>query len=274
MRGGRARTAVRAALCAGLAVLVVASAGSAAVKLGIGRMSIAPNRVTAGTTGNELTLSYIADSAPLTGTILVDVPRGWTKPQTGSPTGPGYVEVQALGCVGTRIAGVATRRIVIDAHCPRRHLFKLLYHRAEAPQIAADGYVFLTQTRKAAAPKGTPFLPLGPRKQAAVKIRGAGQAGLFLAATSVATVGTPFSALVRAVDQFGNNSNDYVGTVTFASSDPAATLPTPFVFAAANIGQHTFTGLVLRTRGTQTLTLTDSNGYTVTSGPITVNAAG
>jgi hypothetical protein len=274
MEGGRVRSAGRAALCAGLAVLVLASAGSAGTRVGVGRMVVTPNRITAGTTDNELTFSFTADSAPLTGTTLVDVPRGWTKPQTTSATGPGYVEVQALGCVGTQITGIATRRIVIDTHCPRRHLFKLLYHHAEAPQIAADGYIFLTQTRKAGVPKKAPFLPLGPRKQAAVKIRGAAQAGLFLAATSVATVGTPFSALVRAVDQFGNNSNDYVGTVTFSSSDPTATLPAPFAFGPTNVGQHTFTGLVLHTPGTQTLTVTDSNGYTVTSGPITVNPAG
>lgn len=272
MVGRRVRRVRAVALCAGLALLLLASASGAATRVGIGRMTVTPNRVTAGTPNNELSFQFTADSAPLNGTMLFDVPRGWTKPQTASPAAPGYVELQPLGCVGTRITGVATRRIVIDTHCPRRHLFTLLYHRAEAPQIAADGFVFLTQTRKAGAPKKAPFLPLGPQKQPAVKVRGAAQAGLFLGVTSVATAGTPFSALIRAVDQFGNNSNDYAGTVTLTSSDPAATLPAPYAFGTKDVGQHSFTGLVLRTPGTQTVTATDSHGFTVTSGPITVTA--
>src|SRR5205085_11606660 len=132
-------------------------------RVGVGKMTVTPNRVTAGTTDLELTFAFTADSAPVNGTTLVDVPRGWTKPQQSSPTTPGYVEVQADGCTGTRIFGLNGRRIAIETHCPRRHLFRLLYHKAAAPLISADGYVFLTQTRKARAPKTVPFQPLGPQ---------------------------------------------------------------------------------------------------------------
>ena len=48
-------------------------------------MTVVPNRVTAGTTDNELSFTFTADSAPLKGTTLVDVPRGWTKPQQTTP---------------------------------------------------------------------------------------------------------------------------------------------------------------------------------------------
>ena len=270
---GRGRQKVsRAALCASLGVLVLASTGSAAIRVGVGRMTVTPNRVTAGSTGLELAFAFTADSAPLIGTTLVDVPRGWTKPQQSSPTAPGYVELQAAGCTGTQISGINGRRIAIETHCPRRHLFRLLYHRAAAPLISADGYVFLTQTRKAGAPKKAPFLPLGPQKQPAVKVRGAAEAALFLAVTSVATASTPFGATVRSVDQWGNNSADYAGTVTLTSSDPAATLPAPYAYAAKDTAQHTFTGIVLRTPGNQTITATDSNGFSVTSAPIAVAA--
>lgn len=264
----------RAALCACLGLLVLASAGSAAVRVGIGKMIVSPNRVTAGSTGLEFTFAYTADAAPMNGTMLVDVPRGWTKPQQSSPTAPGYVEVQPAGCTGTRISGLNGRRIAIETHCPRRHLFRLLYHKAAAPLLSADGYVFLTQTRKPGVPKKVPFQPLGPDKQPVVKVRGAAEAGLFVAVTSIATAGSPFSTTVRAVDQWGNNSADYAGTVTLTSSDPAATLPAPYTYASKDTAQHTFTGIVLRTPGTQTVTATDSNGFSVTSPAIAVSAGG
>ena len=257
------------ALVAGLLVLVFASTSGAAARVGIGRMSVTPNRVSAGTT-SEFSFAYLADSAPLNGTMLVDVPRGWTKPQQGDPAAPGYVELQSAGCVGTRISGIAGRRIVIATHCPRRHLFRLLYHRADAPQISADGYVFLTQTRPAGAPKKVLYRPLGPKKQPVVRVRGAGAAGLFMAVTSVATVGVPFGVTVRVVDQYGNNAADYAGTLTLTSSDPAATLPAPYLYGTKDVSQHTFAGTVLHTPGTQTITARDSNGFTITSPPITV----
>ena len=80
-------------------------------------MSVSPIRLTAGTQGNELTFSFLADSAALTGTTLVDVPRGWSKPQRTNPTAPGYVELQSAGCPGTRMTGIAGRRIVVETHC-------------------------------------------------------------------------------------------------------------------------------------------------------------
>ena len=261
------------ALCACLVVLVFASTSGAAARVGVGKMTVAPNRLTAGTTGNELSFAFTADSAPLTGTTLVDVPRGWSKPQQSDPAAQGYVELQASGCVGTRIAAISSRRIVIATHCPRRHLFRLLYHKAATPLFSADGYVFLTQTRAARAPKKVLFRPLGPQKQPVVRIRGAGAAGLFMTVTSVATAGVPFSTTVRIVDQFGNNAADYAGTVAFTSSDPVATLPAPYAYGATDVSQHVFTGIVLRTPGTQTITATDSNGFTITSPPITVSAS-
>jgi len=268
MAAGRFR---RALLCAAACVLVLASAGGATVRYGIGRMTVVPTRVTAGSTGNELSFSFVADSAPLRGTTLVDVPRGWSKPQQASPSAPGYVELEAEGCPGTRISRIAGRRIVIATRCPRRHFYRLLYHRASAPLLSADGYVFLTQTRPAKARKRTPFKPLGPRKQPVVRVRGAAAAGLFMTVTSFATAGVPFGATVRAVDQFGNNAPDYTGTVTLKSTDPAATMPVPYAYGPTDTAQHTFTGLVLRTPGTQRITATDSHGFTVQSGPITVS---
>jgi hypothetical protein len=260
----------RALLCAIIGLLVLASAGGAAGRVGVGKMTVTPNRVPAAST-NDFTFSFTADSAALKGTTLVDVPRGWTKPQQANSSAAGYVQLQPTGCGGSRIAGIAVRRIVITTKCSRRHLFRLIYHRAVAPLLSADGFVFLTQTRPANARKKTPFKPLGPRKQPVVRVRGSSATGLFITVTSVASAGVPFSATVRAIDQFGNNAADYAGTVTLTSTDPAAALSAPYAYGSTDASQHTFTGLILRTPGTQRIRATDSHGFTIESGPITVS---
>jgi hypothetical protein len=159
------------------------------------------------------------------------------------------------------------RRITIATTCARKHFFKLLYHHASAPLLAADGYIFLTQTRptapKTGARKKVLFKPLGPRKQPVVRVRGAGVSSLFMTLTSVATVGTPFGATVRAIDQWGNNAADYTGTV--------ATLPGSYTYGPTDTAQHVFTGVILRTPGTQRITATDSAGHSISSAPISVS---
>jgi hypothetical protein len=69
--------------------------------------------------------------------------------------------------------------------------------------------------------------------------------------------GVPFSLTVIAKDDEGNIVTTYTGTVHFTSSDPAAGLPPDYAFTPADAGQHTFTGVVLRTPGAQTITAQD-----------------
>ena len=263
-----------AMLCALVGVLVLAdpSGSGAAGRVGVGKMTVTPNTATAGSTGNELVFTFLADSAALKGQTIVDVPRGWTPPQRTDPAANGYVELQPVGCASaTRITGIVGRRIAIATECPRRHFYKLLYHHASAPLLSADGYIFLTQTRPASTSKKVVFRPLGPHKQPVVRVRGAAASRLFMTVTSIATVGVPFAATVRAIDQWGNNAADYAGTVTLTSTDPAATLPGPYAYGPKDTAQHTFTGVILRTAGTQYITATDSSGLTIQSGPITVS---
>ena len=58
-----------------------------------------------------------------------------------------------------------------------------------------------------------------------------------------------------AVDAFGNISTDFRGTAKFASTDTSAVLPDKYTFTASDNGVHTFTGLVLRKKGRQTITV-------------------
>jgi hypothetical protein len=250
---------------------LVAGIASAAGPKGIGRMVVTPATLTAGSTGNELTFSFTANKS-LAGQTIVDVPRGWSTPQKRSASGAGYVELKRGTCGGsTRITSIARRRLTIATACKRGHGYQLLYHKATVPTIAADGYIFLTQTRTSA--RKARFHPLARSGQPVVKVKGGPATGLDLTLTSVTTAGTAFGVTVRAVDPYFNNAFPYGATVTLTSSDPAATLPGPYAYQASDLAQHTFTGVVLRTPGVQTITATDSNGLTKQSPPIAVNAS-
>jgi hypothetical protein len=255
-------TLVLAALFGGIA--------SAAGPTGIGRMVVVPTTLTAGSTGNELTFTFTANRS-LTGRTIVDFPTaGWSLPQRRSATAAGYIELKRGTCGGsTQIAALKGRRLTIATACKRGHSYQLLFHKATVPTLAADGYIFLTQT-KATRAKG--YRPLARSGQPVVKIKGAPATGLDMTLTSVATAGTAFGVTVRAIDPWSNNAFPYGATVTLTSSDPAATLPGPYAYTPTDVAQHAFTGVVLRTPGTQTITATDSNGLKVQSPPITVDA--
>jgi hypothetical protein len=88
------------------------------------------------------------------------------------------------------------------------------------------------------------------------------------------TAGQPFNLTATALDAYGNVAGSYRGTVHFTSSDAAATLPTDYAFSAADNGVHTFTGVILRTSGSQTITGTDTVTSSVTgTATLTVTAA-
>jgi hypothetical protein len=267
----RRTTRVTTLALAVLAGVVATGALGASGPIGIGRMMVLPNIVIAGSAGNELTFTFLADSSSLRGQTIVDVPRGWTAPQRANPSAPGFVEVKPGGCdPSTRIVALRVRRLTIATSCGRRRSYQLLYHNATAPTITSDGYIFLAQTRSRAAGRKAKYRPLGRRKQPIVKVRGGPAAGLYVGAPGVVVAGTAFGLTVRAIDAYGNNAYPYLAAVSFASSDPAATLSGPYTFVPTDAAQHVFEGTVLRTPGTQVITVTDPNGLTGRSASITV----
>src|SRR5262249_32483727 len=100
--------------------------------------------------------------------------------------------------------------------------------------------------------------------------------------TPPVTAGTPFALLVQASDPFGLSVPGYRGTVHFSSTDPQATLPADYTFTAPDNGQHTFSGVVFGSAGSQTITAStggigavtefsiptaNSSPYGITAGP-------
>jgi hypothetical protein len=70
--------------------------------------------------------------------------------------------------------------------------------------------------------------------------------------------GVAFSLTITVQDAYGNVVTGYTGTIHFKSTDGRASLPANYTFTAADKGVHTFAGLVLRKKGTQKITLTDT----------------
>ena len=77
------------------------------------------------------------------------------------------------------------------------------------------------------------------------------------------TAGNPDMVFVTAVDRYGNRGAPYTGTVHFRSSDGAADLPSNYQFTTGDHGSKVF-GLTFRTRGRQTVTVTDTLDPSIT----------
>jgi hypothetical protein len=92
----------------------------------------------------------------------------------------------------------------------------------------------------------------------AVNVTPAAATHLIVSAPPSVTAGTAFSITITAVDAYGNIATGFSGTVRFTSTDPSAMLPAPFTFGTINKGVHTFTNVILRAKGTQTITVIDA----------------
>ena len=94
--------------------------------------------------------------------------------------------------------------------------------------------------------------------------------------TSPQVAGTTSSVRVEARDAAGNIARGYTGTVRISTTDGQATRPADHTFTTSDAGIYTFSGLILRTAATQSVTATDiatssitgtQSGVVVTPGP-------
>ena len=99
---------------------------------------------------------------------------------------------------------------------------------------------------------------------AGITVKPAAASKFILVAPSSVEPGVAFSLTIKVEDAYGNVVTGYVGTVHFSSSDSRAALPANYTFKAGDDGVHTFTGLVLRKPGNQTITVTDTHKSSIT----------
>jgi hypothetical protein len=82
------------------------------------------------------------------------------------------------------------------------------------------------------------------------------------------TAGVAGNFTVTLKDPYGNIAAGYTGTVHFSNTDSSSTLPANYTFTASDHGVHTFTGLVLRKRGNQKITVSDTHYGSLTGSVI------
>jgi hypothetical protein len=86
--------------------------------------------------------------------------------------------------------------------------------------------------------------------------------------------GEPFSIYVTAFNSFNGRVDTLTSAVYFSTTDPLATLPANFAFVLPDHAVRTFdNGAVLRTPGTQTITVTDPAGLLL-PGSLTLTVIG
>jgi hypothetical protein len=91
----------------------------------------------------------------------------------------------------------------------------------------------------------------------------AAAAQFLITAPANAQAGVAFNLTLTVEDAYGNAVTGYTGTVHFSSSDQQAGLPADYTFGSPDAGVHTFS-VILRTPGTQTITITDTLNSSLT----------
>jgi hypothetical protein len=88
----------------------------------------------------------------------------------------------------------------------------------------------------------------------------------------VTTSGVSFEIYVAALDNQDALDFAYLGTISFSSTDPLATLPPSYTFLPEDRGDRAFTA-ILRTQGDQTITVIDSL-HALTPGTLVMTVTG
>jgi predicted outer membrane repeat protein len=94
--------------------------------------------------------------------------------------------------------------------------------------------------------------------QSSITVQAAAASQLRISGPSSIGAGKTFSLTITLVDAYGNPATGYTGKLHFASSDNTGSMPSDYTFTASDQGQHTFSGVKLRRKGTQTITVTDA----------------
>lgn len=89
-----------------------------------------------------------------------------------------------------------------------------------------------------------------------------------------AVAGASASATLTVQDNYGNSVTSYAGQIHFSATDSQASLPGDYTFLVADGGVKTFSGIVLKTAGSQTVTVADSLGALKSTSQITAISAG
>src|SRR5262249_17447022 len=98
-----------------------------------------------------------------------------------------------------------------------------------------------------------------------VTVNPAAASRFLISAPSSVQAGAPLRLPATGADAYGNVATGYRGPISFGSTDSTGKLPGKYTLTASDQGVHTFTGLVLRKKGRQTITVTDTANHALTA---------
>jgi hypothetical protein len=201
----------------------------------------------------------------------------WSRPQASSLTVSGFPSSTTAGAAGsftvtaknadgsTATGYTGTIQFTSSdgkASLPANYTFSA----ADAGVHTFSATLKTAGTQSITATDTTTAIPPGTEGGITVK---PGVASRFLiSAPSSVQSGVAFNLTVTVQDAYGNVVTGYTGTIHFTSTDATATLPKNYTFTAAEQGVHTFSSLVLRKRGTQTIAITDKHNSSLTGSVI------
>jgi large repetitive protein len=240
----RNRLAGRAAALVGLTAIGVGTLGVAAAWAGPqpSTLTVSPSSVTGGSAGNTLTFTYTSGNNVDSGTLRFSIPGPFSAPVAGNVSA-----TLGAGCTAAS-PSVSNRTIVVQFACSQNGTFTVTDAGEAAPNKVQTDTFPATTTGAPIVASPSISVVAGPPAKFLVQ-------GL---PTSV-DADVAASATVTAVDAHNNIVTGYAGTVKFSSSDPRATLPAPYTFVTADMGVHTFTGILFYTAGRQMLFAGDPN---------------
>ncbi len=248
--------ALTAALLCGTTAWVPAAGAAKGTASSTGVVKLSPTAADVGAS-KTLTITYTASkSVPFTGQVRIDVPAGFSVPQTSNPAAASFLRITSNSCANAVLNSVSpigsASRVLLDINCAPGKSLKLTWKAARVPTAA-----MISTFHPAVAPAGSGFTGLVPEPTFVTKPGTATH--LVLDAPTYANAGTPVTLTVAGQDAFGNVDPKFKRVVHFSNSAGGATLPADYsmtVGKRSDNGTHTFVdGAVLNTVGPNVLTM-------------------
>lgn len=221
------------------------------------------------------------DSSPNTGFAVYDsysnsASAPWSKVGGTSAAAPQWAGLIAIADQGRSLAGLGTLDGATQTLPKIYSLASSDFHDVTTGSSTGSPTYSATVGYDLVTGRGTPIANLVVSDFVGVSSStpAAAATHFSVTASSTATAGSAFSVTVTALDASNNVLPGYVGTVHFSSTDTAGILPSNYTFTTADNGVHTFSGVVLKTAGVQTIKVNDTaNSSILGNTTVTVNAA-
>ena len=197
------------------------------------------------------------------GAVKSLVVSGLTTPRTAGSAGS--VRVTAVDAYGNRVPGyrgvIHFTSSATKAKLPANYTFTStdsgtrLFSGTIVLKTAGTRSVTATDTTTATIKGSQTGIVVTPAAATTLTVSGL---------TSPRKAGVAGTVTVTAHDAYGNVATGYRGTIHFTSTDTKAALPANYTFTAASAGTHTFSlGVTLKTKGTRSVTATDTKTATI-----------